>query len=914
MGAALARHRAGDPHGVGGAIFRRWLSIVRLRLRSLVQRTRVESELEREIRFHVDQQTEENIAAGMTPKEARYAALREFGGVTQRSEECRDWRRLNMLDSVVQDIRYALRGMRRDPMLAVVAALSLAICIGANTTMFSIVDTVLLRPLPYPNADRLCWITELLGRPPVEVAVAGDYFSLSEENRVFSSVAAYNSTTLNWTGVDKPEQVDAAQVTSSFFRVFGTAPMMGRLLTPSEDGPQSPSVVVLSYSFWRTRLGSDAHVIGRTLTLDRQPCTVIGVMPQGFDYPQNTQMWRPFDLDEAEQKQRMRMRIVQIAARLKPSVSETQLDAEMNRLTAGIRAEYPKEFNGAFLAHMKILATPLQRQITGDLRPALLVLTGAVSLVLLIACVNLANLLLARAVSRQRELAVRLALGSARGRIVRQVLTESVVLALPGGLAGVAVALLAVAGLNFWKPLVLDRYPAISLDIPTLGVTLGLTVLTGIAFGLAPALTAARLSIQDALKGEGRAISTGRVRKLLVTVELAVSLVLLIGAGLLARSFLTLARTDLGFPLENLLTMRVNLVPSQYPAGVRQVRFYEEVLARVRQLPGIRAAASATDVPLDGLQPWTGMAFDVVGHPPVPRAQRPQATGAVVSPGFFRTMGIPLRRGRFFDAHDSATTIMVDDSFARTIFPDEDPIGRQIKAAGDPLTIVGVVGSVRGSTLTGVTPVAQNNRGNTPTGAPMPRFYQCDCTPQPSPFLGRMALIVRTTGDPHAAIRAVEDQVYAVDRNQPVFDVKTMEERLDASLASERFHLLLIGVFALIAMVLAAVGVYGVMSYLVTWRTREIGIRVAMGAQPATVARLVVGESVVLAAFAALAGLAGAWALTRYASSMLYGVSTLDAATFAMAPVALVAVAVAASFGPAWRAARIDAMEALRHD
>jgi predicted permease len=586
----------------------------------------------------------------------------------------------------------------------------------------------------------------------------------------------------------------------------------------------------------------------------------------------------------------------------------------MNRLTRAVRAEYPKEVNGAFLAHMKITATPLQRRMTGDLRPALLVLTGAVSLVLLIACVNLANLLLARAVSRQRELAVRMALGSARGRIVRQVLTESVVLALPGGVAGVAVAFLAVAGLNAWKPLVLVRYPALSLDFFTLALTLGLTVLTGVVFGLAPALTAARLSIQDALKGEGRAISTARVRKLLVTAELAVSLILLIGAGLLLRSFLTLARTDLGFPPNNLLTMRVNLVPSQYPTGVRQVRFYEDVLARVRQLPGVRTAASATDVPLDGLGAWTGMAFDVIGHPALPREQRPQAAGAVVSPGFFHTMGIPLRRGRFFDAHDSATTIMIDESFARTIFPGEDPIGRRIKAAGDPLTIVGVVGSVRGSTLTGGTPLPHDNRGNNPAVAPMPRFYHCDCTPEPSPFLGRMALVVRTTGDPRAAIRAVEDQVYAVDRNQPVFDVKTMEERLDDSLAPERFHLLLIGVFALIAMVLAAVGVYGVMSYLVTWRTREIGIRVAMGAKPGVVARLVVGESVVLGAVAAAAGLGGAWALTRYVRSMLHGVTALDPVTFLIAPLALLVVVAVASFGPAWRAARVDPMDALRHE
>jgi len=893
----------------------RRMKMLRLRIRSLFRRGRVENELDRELRFHFDQQTEENIAAGMTPEEARLAALRAFGGTTQRREECRDARAVNLVENLAQDVRYALRALRRDPILTLVAGLSLAICIGANTTIFSIVDTILLRPLPYAHAERLYWITELLGAHPEEVAVAGDYFSLSEQNRVFSTVGAYSTTTVNWTGVEKPEQVDTARVTSSFFRVFATAPMMGRYLGAGEDGPREAPVVVLSYRFWRTRLGSDPHVLGKTLVLDRQPCTVIGVMPQGFDYPKNMQVWKPFNLDEAEEKQRERMHIVNIVGRLKPAVSEARLGAEMNRLTGTIRAEYPKEYNaGGFLAHMAIQATPLQRRMTGDLRPALLVLTGAVSLVLLIACVNLANLLLARAAARQRELAVRLALGSARGRIVRQMLTESVVLALPGGLGGIVVAFLAVAGLNAWKPLVLINYPAIALDFPTLAATFAVTIVTGVTFGMAPALTAARLSIQDGLRGEGSSIPAARARKLLVMAELAVSLVLLIGAGLLVRSFVTLAQTNLGFPPERLLTLRVNLVPAQYPTGAKQVRFYDDVLERVRRLPGVREAAVTTDVPLDGIGTWSETAFDVVGHPPVPRAQRPQADASVVSPEFFRTLGIPLRRGRVFDAHDSPAAIMVDEHFARTIFPGEDPIGRQIRTTGDPQTIVGVVGGIRGSNLTGSAPLPHDNRGSTPTGALMPRVYHCDCTPQPSPFLGRMALVVRTTGDPRAAIRAVEDQVYAEDRNQPVFGVKTMDELLDESLAPERFHLLLIGIFAAIAVVLAAIGVYGVMSYLVTWRIREIGIRVAMGARPGAVARRVIGESVALAVLAALGGLAGAWALTRYVKSMLYGVTALDPSTFAIAPLALLVVVVAAAFGPAWRAARVDPMEALRHE
>ena len=895
-------------------MLRRRMKMLRLRVRSLLRRGRVENELDRELRFHIDQQTEENIAAGMKPEEARLAARRAFGDLAQRSEECRDARSVNPVENLGQDIRYAVRALRRDPILTAVAVLSLAICIGANTTIFSIVNTILLRPLPYPESGQLYWISEMLGRPPVEVAVAGDYFSISEENRVFSGVTAYSTTTLNWAGVEKPEQVDAAQVTSSFFRVFGAAPTMGRYLSTAEDGPREAPVVVLSYSFWRTRLGGDPHAVGRTLTLDRHPCTVIGVMPQGFDYPDNVQIWKPYDLDEAEQKQRMRMRLVSIVGRLKRGVSDVQLDTEMRRLTHAIRAEYPKQYDtGAFLTHMKIMAAPLQRRMTGDMRPALLVLTGAVGLVLLIACVNLANLLLARAAARQREVAVRMALGSSRARIMRQMLTESIVLALPGGAGGIALAFLAVAGLNAWKPLVLINYPAIALDFRTLAVTLGLTILTGVVFGMAPALSAARLSIQDVLKGEGSSIPAARVRKLLVMAELAVSLVLLIGAGLLVRSFVTLTRSNLGFPPEHLLTMRVNLVPGEYPTGAKQVRFYEDVLERVQRFPVVRGVAFGTDVPLDGVPPFSAMSFDVVGRASVPRAQRPQTGVSVVSQEFFHTLGVPLRRGRLFDAHDTPETILVDENFASTIFPGEDPVGRQIKGPGNPLTIVGVVGTVRGDSLTGNAPVAHNNIGSGPLSPSLPRIYHCASAVQQN-FLGRMALIVRTTGDPRAAIRAVEDQVYAVDRNQPVFAVKTMDDLLDEALAPERFHLLLIGIFAAIAVVLAAIGVYGVMSYLVMWRTREIGIRVALGARPGVVARRVVGESIVLAVLAAFGGVGGAWALTRYVKSMLYGVTALDPITFAIAPLGLLLIVVAAAFGPAWRAAQVDPMDALRHE
>jgi predicted permease len=830
---------------------------------------------------------------------------------------------------MIDDVRQAVRRLGHDPALALAATLTLAVCIGANTTVFSIVHSILLRPLPYPGASRIYWVREQAGKQQTEFAIGADYYSLREQNRVFEDLAAYDTLSLNWTGIEKPQQVDAAQVTPSFFGVMGVEPLMGRYLAPKEQGVKAPLVVVVSYPFWRSRLAGDAHAVDKTITLDRIPNTIIGVMPQGFDYPQGTQIFRPMPMDEASERPRSvtrPMRLVNLIARLKPGVTQRMLLAELGRLAHALRGEYPKEFlSDGFLAGMAVTAQPLQERVTGDLRPALLVLTAAVGLVLLIACANVANLLLARAGTRQRELAVRLALGSSRSRIIRQLLVESLTLALPGGLAGGALADLAVAGLNLWKPLALDRYPAISMDFPALAFTLGLALVTGVFVGMAPAATDARVSIHEALKYGGHMQSGGRraarLRQLLVVAELGVSLILLIGAGLLARSFVKLTTVDLGFPTQNLLTMRVNLVggengggpaASSYATAESQTRFYEDVLERLRHLPIVRHAAASTDVPLGGEQWRQIMAFQIAGRAPTAMAQRPQADLAEVSRDFLETLGIPLQQGRNFGTEDnlqSEVHVIVNRAFAQKILPGEDPIGKRLvfgendsadsrENRSGRWTIVGVAGSIRGQAL-----------GAEAT----PLIYRCICQNR-APFLSRMAFIVRTTGDARAAIHAAEGQVYAVDRNQPVFDVKTMDERLASSLAPQRFHVMLVGTFALMAIVLASLGVYGVMSYLVTLRTREIGIRMAIGARPEQIQRLVLAESLILASVAAVAGLGGAWGLTRYLKSMLYGVTALDATTFAATPVVLVSIAIAASFFPARRASRLDPMTALREE
>src|ERR1035438_3043797 len=530
---------------------------------------------------------------------------------------------------MIENLRRAVRGLRRDPILWLTATLTLALCIGANTTVFSLVNSILLRPLPFPDSGRIYWVSERMGKTQAEIGTGADYYSLREARHVFAEVGAFDTLTLNWSGREKPEQLDAAQVTRSFFSVLGTSPMMGRYLAAEEEGRKAPAVVVVSYPFWRGRLGGNPHVVGETLILDGLTHTIVGVMPQGFDYPRGMQIWRPLPMDESGQRPRsaMRpMRLVNMLARLQSPLSDEQLEAQMPQVTASIRAEYPGDFEKAgFLDGMRILATPLQRRITGDLRPALMVLSGAVLLVLLIACANLANLLLARAAAREREMAVRMALGSGKARVVRQMLQESLLLAVPGGLIGIDLAFFAVALLNRWKPLVLDRYPPIAMDLRTLGFTVVLTLITGLVFGIAPALGVSGVKIQEALKsaGSGHGGSRGgaRARRSLVVVELGVSLVLLIAAGLLGKSFLNLRSEELGFPAGKLLTLRVNLTGPEYATGPAQQRYYAQVLERLRPLPMVRAAAISTDLPLTGDRPFQTNNFQVAGRVPLPMAQ-----------------------------------------------------------------------------------------------------------------------------------------------------------------------------------------------------------------------------------------------------------------------------------------------------
>jgi putative ABC transport system permease protein len=896
----------------------RWFLIFRLGLRSLFRGAAVDRELEEELRFHIDREVQQNLAARMTPEEAHRAALRQFGNLTQQMEECRDARSTRMIRDFFEDVCYAIRSLRRDPFLVLTATLTLATCIGTNTAVFSLANSILIRPLPYPNSERIYWISERSGPNQEDNGAAPDYYYLRRESRIFEDVAAFSTITVNWTGVETPEQLDAAQVSASFFTVMGMKPMLGRYLAPDEEGTKAPAVAVVSYAFWRSRLGSDPHILGKNIALDRRQRVIVGVMPQGFDFPRGSQVWLPSSLDESSESFPISptrpIFTVSILARLRPEVTKRQAETEISRLTAAIRAQYKVFQATGFRSDLNIDGVPLQRRLTGDLRPALLALTGAAGLVLLIACVNLASLLLARAGCRQREFAIRLALGSGRSRIVRQMLTGSLALALPGGVAGIGFAWIAIRMLNGIQPAILVRYPAISMDLRVLAFTIALTVATSLLFGLTPALSASGTHIQEALRTSGLAHSRGpgaaRLRKALVVSELGLSLVLLIGAGLLARSLFRLAHTELGFSSVHLLTFRVNPIG---PLDRNYARFYEDVLNRLQRIPLARSAALVADMPLNSEDfYWTGR-IRVMGRTPLPFAARPIINNSLVSPEFLQTLQVPLKSGRFFEVYDSARPehvvapgfvasepVVVNEAFVRRIFPGENPIGRSLVFGPDQhnitWTIVGVVGDVRGGAL----------------GADVPSMvYRCTCSGNP---VFRAGFIIRTAGDPKAVVRSVEEQVRAVDRDQPIFDVKTMEERREAALAPERFELALAGAFAIIAILLAAAGIYGVMSYLITHRTREIGIRVAMGARPADVLRMVIGETSILVLLATALGLGSAWALTRFIRSMLYGVSELDPVTFLVMPVLLALVVLIAALGPSLRAVHVDPMTALREE
>ncbi len=817
------------------------------------------------------------------------------------------------MGTLLQDIRYGLRGLGHHPVFTLVAVLTLALGIGANTAIFSVVNAVLLRALPYPNPEQLVSVT---GKNPVRGwqnsnASLHDVLDWQQQNHVFAQLAAFNPGSVNLSGGTQPERVDYARVTAGFFSVLGAEALLGRTLQPADDQPGRGNVVVLSHGFWQRYFGGAPDVIGKTLLIDGTLCTIVGVMPRHVQYPNaEIELWKPLAL-KPEATGTRDGRWLQVVGRLKPDVTLTQAQSEIELIAHNLAAQYPSTNKD-----WSVQLTPLQTQQTGQVRSALLLLWGAAGLVLLIACANVANLLLARAAQREKELAVRSALGASRGRIVRQLLTESVLLAMLGGTLGVLLA--------WWSVGVLARLSLgeqqsnVGLDGRVLLYSLTLSLLTGIIFGLAPAVKASATDLTESLKEGGRGFAGSlrhRTRSLLMMGEIALTLVLLVSAGLLLRSFVAVLKVNAGFDPGHLLTMRIAPPQAQPQAGEAEeaffkrfaaerqqmARFYYTLLDGVRNLPGVEAAGVINRPPLGGN--WWGVDLQREGGDERGANDKVFALARVIDPGYFQALRVPLLQGRAlndFDHNQAQKVAVINQTMAQRYWPNDNPLGKRLvlRAGLDSLTVVGVVGDVRYSGL---------------EAPPDPTLY----VPFAQALVGHwgdwgMTLVIRANAEPSQLANAVRAQLQTLDRTLPLYAVSSMQQVLDDATAQRRANLLLLGLFAVLALVLAVIGMYGVISYSVGQRTREFGLRMALGARPGAVLKLVLREGLAIALLGIGAGVAASLALARLLSTQLYETRTTDPWTFVGVPILLLFVALLACWIPARRATMVDPMIALR--
>ncbi len=825
------------------------------------------------------------------------------------------------MNTLFQDIRYGIRMLLKTPAVTLIVILALALGIGANTAIFSVVNAVLLRPLPYDQSDQLVFVNE---RNPAIDEMSISYPNFTDwrnQNQVFEKIGVYNRSSYNLTGWGDPERITTGQMSADLFSVLRVNAAHGRVFTNEEDKPGGNPVVVLKHSFWQRRFGGELSILNQPLTLNGKSYTVIGIMPENFNYPSRTEMLVPVGQlsDQPSWQQRGNHPGLYGVARLKPGVTIDQARAEMDNLAANLEKQYPDSNTGN-----RVRIRPLLEIFVGDARRALWVLFAAVAFVLLIACANIANLLLARSTSRKKEMAIRSAMGAGRWRIVRQMLTESVLLSVLGGALGLLFAQWGIKLILYISPDAIPRWQEISLSWTVLGFTIGVSFLTGLLFGLLPALQAGEVDVNETLKETSRG-NSGRqlLRSSLVVVEVATTLVLLIGAGLMIRSFYRLQSVNPGFSYEHLTSFTVSLPQRKYAKEDQRIAFYNQLLENIRHLPGVESAAAASGLPL-GNNGWQ-TSFTVDGQPPPPRDNIPLMEACLVTPDYFKTMNIPLKSGRFFTDRDDRSflagrdlskmteperiaaglnSIIIDEEFARRHWPNEDAVGKRIRLGGggddDPgaplLTVLGVVGRVK---MEGLSQDSNRVQG----------YFSF-------PQLGNsgMTVIVKAQSDPNQLISSLREQVKTVDPDQPIYNIRTMHEIRAESVASERLNLTLLSIFAGIALVLAVVGIYGVMSYTVTQRTHEIGIRMAIGAQPRDVFKMVIGQGMTLALIGVGLGLIGAFALTRLMASMLFNVAPTDPATFAVIAVLLTAVALLACFIPGRRATKVDPVISLRYE
>ena len=809
------------------------------------------------------------------------------------------------MPQIFRDLRFALRTLRKNAGLTSVIVLSLAIGIGANTAIFSVVDALLLKPLPYPHADRLAilWLRSPGIGIPQDWPSPGEYIDIQTQNHSFEEMSISHGDQWTLTGLERPERIEGIETSSSLFHILGAKPLLGRLLLPEDDVPGRPAVAVLSNALWQRLFNSDPGIVGRGITLSGKPYTVAGVLPRDFMLNNEVmptvasiskmEIYLPLPLG-ADAVKRRGDENYNLMARLKPGVTVTQAQADIDVIASRIRTIDKRDRT------FTISVVGLLDQVVGNVRRALLVLLGSVALVLLIACANVANLLLLRASGRQKEVAIRTALGAGWRQLVRQLLTESIVLSLIGGAAGLLIANWSLYVIRTVNPGNIPRLENIQIDGGVLAFTFGISILSGIVFGFAPAIRAARVDLNTTLKSGGRntqeegglGSSRLRLRSLLVVSELALSLILLAGAGLLIRSFLRLQSVSPGFNADHVISMQVSL---DKPRPER-VQALQQILQRVSRLPGVQTDGTVSALPLTSSVGWGGI--NIEGFTPQP-GQEVQSDFRTATPDYFRTMQIPLLKGRFFDDHDitgSQSVAIVDQKFADRFWPNDNPVGKHVWFdPKQPMTVVGVVGVIKQYGL--------DTDGKIVTYVPM---WQ-----QPS---NSMYLVARTSSAPESLANAITREIHAVVPAAPVYGVRTMDDRLRDSLARQRFSAIMLGAFALFALILATVGVYGVISYLVSQGTHDIGIRIALGAPRTGILRLIVRQGMELAGIGIAAGLIGALLLTRLMSSLLFGVSATDAITFTAVALVLGLVALVASFIPARRATRLDPLAALRDE
>jgi putative ABC transport system permease protein len=891
-----------------------WIYTVPLRLRSLLRREEVERELDEEMRYHLEKTIEEGVASGLSREEARHVALRAMDGIEQQKEECRDMRKVHWLEDFLQDLCYAARMLRRNPGFAAVVVLTLALGIGANTAIFSVVDGILLRPLPYGDAGRLVivWENNLRRGHAHNVVSPPNFLDWQAQNRVFSAMSYISDLRGNLTGNGEPEQIVTQYVSANFFSVLGVSPILGPGFTPENGEDGKDNVVVLSYGLWKRRFAGDPAIVGKTRELNGKVLSVIGVMPEQFNFfikqgtlaGEKPQLWSPWILPAAYHQRKDIGRFMTVVARLRPGVTKEQAQTEMTAIATRLAQEYPD-----FDAHWGATVVGLREQLSGDLRPALLLLLGAVGFVLLIACANVSSLLLARAAGREREIGIRTAIGASRWRMARQLLTESVLLAVIGGGVGVALAVWGTNVLLAASPANLLDLNGVPIDWRVLAFAFGITFFAGLLFGFLPSFISARGAIAETLKEGGRSASAGRhrriVRSAFVVAQIAMALVLLAGSGLLMRSFALLLGVNPGYETKNLLTFTVTLPQARYATDAAQLAFFRQLLERVAKIPGVRSASMESFSPMAGLGAATSV--HILGQVARAPSELPTAAVRVVGPDYLRTMGIPLHFGREFDARELAEmrhVVLVNQAFVdQHLAGIGNPLGQKIavhmksteESENQPSEIIGVVGDVR---LVGLDTPAE------------PTVYW----PHPELVYSRMTILARTSGDPLSVVPAARNELRQMDANEPMANVASVEELLSDSFSRSRFTMIVLALFAAVALTLAAVGIYGVVAYTVAQRTNEIGIRVAMGAQRGDVLRLVLEQGSRLIFLGVILGLAAGLGITRLMVGLLFGISATDPVTFSGVALLLTAVALTACYLPARRAMSVDPLVALRYE